>query len=144
MAQPIGTFIYASSLPSYGSVEGGAYSYAPNKTRAEYFAGEFTIDTGYDDPVAWTAGVQAAEIYGARVYGRTGTIYPSPGSNVHMGEWRIEANPIWSNSFYTYPSAGVQSSRVLIRCRAWIANPVSIANNSWQRLDTVDWSLYRV
>lgn len=143
MALPIGTFNYASGVSTYGTAEGGLFTYAPGNARTEYFAGEFTIDTGYDDPVAWTLGVQAAELYSARVYGRTGTIYPDPGSGIYMGDWRIEATPVWSNSFYTNPVPSVQSSRVYIRCRAWLANPVSNAEGSWQRLDTVDWTLYR-
>ena len=32
---------------------------------------KFFIDTGDDDPVLWTTGVDAAELYGARVYAQS-------------------------------------------------------------------------
>lgn len=123
---------------------GGAYAYSAGAGYPHYFAGQFFIDTGYDDPVLWTTGVDAAEVYGARVYAKTGTISPAPGASVYTGRWHIVAHPVWDAKFWTSPTPVATQQRIFIRCDAYLLEPVSEADGSYQRLDSVDWSLYRV
>lgn len=123
---------------------GGAYSYVAAAGYPHYFAGSFFIDTGYDDPVLWTTGVEAAEVYGARVYGATGIISPNPGGSVYVGKWNVVATPVWQDKFYTSPAPNQRQQRILIRCDCYLLEPVSEVNGSYQRLDSVNWSLYRI
>lgn len=141
MALPPGGFSPGSAGIGGG---GGAYGYVAGAGYPEYFAGSFFIDTGYDDPVAWTTGVDAAEIYGARVYGASGTINPDPGAGVYVGGWRVQASPCWETAFFTAPAANARAQRVFIKCDVYVHAPVSTAINAWQRLESVNWSLYRV
>lgn len=143
MAIPQGGF----SLGAAGITSpGGAYAYGANSAFPHYFAGIFFIDTGYDDPVQWTTGVDAAEIYGARVYANSGTHSPAGApAGTYLGKWHLVAEPVWQSKFYVTPHANnIQQRRVLIRVDAYLLEPISEANNSYQRLDTVDWSLYRL
>ncbi len=123
----------------------GLYAYQPNVDPGEMFAGEFIIDTGYDDPVSWTVGVQAAEVYAARVYPKTGIVSaPGPGASQFAAAWRIAATPVWSINLYQVPAVGVRLQRVLIACTAYARGPWSAASGQWQELTSVDWTLYRV
>lgn len=143
MAIPTGLFLLGGAGLSS---PGGAFSYLEATVQPNYFAGTFFIDTGYDDPGSWYAGLQAAEIYGARVYGATGTISPSgPGAGTYTGRWQITASPVWSSKFYVVPHSNpIGQQRVLIRCDAWLCEPISTAVGAYQRLESVDWTLYRL
>jgi hypothetical protein len=124
---------------------GGAYSYLAGTNLTQYFAGVFLIDTGYDDPGSWTAGLEAAEIYGARVYGASGVHNPALGAGVYAGKWMINAVPVWSSKFWETPHGNtIGQQRVLIKCEVWVAEPAQKTDGSYMRLDTVDWTLYRL
>lgn len=123
----------------------GTYSYQAGAAYPHYFAGTFFIDTGYDDPVIWTTGVDAAEVYAARVYGASGSIGPSASPGTFAGDWRIEASPVWVAKFYVTPApAGSTQARILIKCDVYLASPVSTAAGAYQILNSVNWSLYRI
>lgn len=123
----------------------GTYTYQADVLFAHYFAGAFFIDTGYDDPVLWSSGVEAAEVYGARVYGTSGTIFPSAAGGAYSGDWRIVATPVWVSKFYVSPSSEpVTQRRIWIRCDCYLTNPISVSAGAYQRLNTVEWTLYRV
>lgn len=135
---------------------GGAFSYlAPGSgvlwgdpgtgDYPQFYAGMFLIDTGYDDPVLWTAGVDCAEVYAARVYAKTGVASPSVPADTYLGKWNIAATPVWQSKFWALPTSNTNTQRrILIQCEVYLSEPVSIADGSYQRLDSVDWSLYRV
>jgi hypothetical protein len=124
---------------------GGGYSYLAGLLLPHYFAGIFFIDTGYDDPVLWTAGVQAAEVYGARVYATAGTIAPAQAAGVYTGKWHIEATPVWQSKFWVSPHGNTTTQkRILIKCECYLLEPVSTTASAWQRLESADWSLYRL
>lgn len=124
---------------------GGAHSYAAGLVLPNYYAGTFFIDTGYDDPGSWTAGLEAAEVYGARVYGATGTHSPAEAAGVYTGKWQVIPTPVWSSKFWAFPHSNpIGQQRVLIKCECWLAEPVSTGIDAWQRMETCDWTLYRL
>jgi hypothetical protein len=142
MALPPGLF----SLAGAGITSpGGAFSYSPGLVLPNYYGGTFFIDTGYDDPGAWTAGLEAAEIYGARVYGASGTHSPAQPAGTYTGKWQIVASPVWSSKFWATPHTNTTGQqRVLIQCDAWLAEPVDTGAGAYQRVETVAWTLYRL
>lgn len=141
MAIGQGGFVQASSSPT-GT---GSYSYAAGTTQSMFYAGTFFIDTGYDDPVLWTVGVDCAEVYAARVYANHGTVSPAQAPDTYLGKWNIVATPVWSTKFWGLPTTNTPiQKRVLIRCDVYLSEPVSNNAGDYQVLDTVDWSLYRV
>jgi hypothetical protein len=142
MALPTGLFTMSGAGIT---ASGGAYSYEPGSVLPNYFAGTFFIDTGYDDPGAWAAGLEAAEIYGARAYGASGTISPGLGAGTYTGKWQITASAVWSSKFWVTPHGNtIPQQRVFIKCDVWLAEPVSLSPGAWQRLESVDWTLYRL
>lgn len=142
MAIPQGLFTLAGAGITN---PGGAYSYLELTDLPFYYGGTFLIDTGYDDPGAWNAGLEAAEIYGARVYGAGGAHDPALGAGTYVGKWMINSTPVWSSKFWETPHSNtVNQQRVLIKCECWLAEPASKAAGYWNRLDTVDWTLYRL
>lgn len=142
MAIPDGLF----TLTGAGiSSPGGAFSYLAGTVQAQYFAGHFFIDSGYDDPVIWTTGVDAAEVYGARVYGKTSTHSPAQAAGTFLGKWNIVATPMWQAKHWATPHSNVLTqARVIIKCEIYLSEPVDTTAGAYQRLETVDWSLYRV
>jgi hypothetical protein len=142
MAIPQGAFqLYPTGM---GFTKGGAYGYLAGTVQSMYYAGTFFIDTGYDDPVTWTAGTECAEIYNARVYGASGNYNPSAGAGTYVGKWNINATPVWSSKFWQAPHSNTSGQqRVLIKCDVWLSEPVSTASGAWQRLDSVAWTLYK-
>lgn len=142
MAIPQGLFLLGGGggLPN----PGGAFTYRAGTVQPEYFAGTFFIDTGYDDPVAWTSGQPAAELYGARVYGASGVHSPAVGAANPAGKWLVNATPVWSSHFFELPHSNTtQQQRVYIRCDCYLSDPVGTALGDYQRLDSVAWTLYR-
>lgn len=134
------------------SSPGGAYSYAATPAWApgaggypQFYAGTFFIDTGYDDPVLWTTGVQAAEVYAARVYAASGVASPAPAAGTYTGKWRIAATPVWEAKFWATPHSNTTTQkRVLIQCDVYLSEPLSLSDGAFQRVDSVAWSLYRI
>lgn len=124
---------------------GGAFSYQDGLVLPNYMAGTFFIDTGYDDPGAWANGLECAEIYGARVYAATGTVSPAVAAGVYTGKWQLVATPVWSSKFWALPHSNtIGQQRVLIKVDAFLAEPVGISAGNWQRIESVDWTLYRL
>jgi hypothetical protein len=130
------------------SAPGGAYAYGPGVVSPNYYAGTFFIDTGYDDPGAWTAGLEAAEIYGARVYGASSFVHWASGSHgagEYVGKWQIQASAVWSSKFWIAPTGNVTpQQRVFIKVDVWLSEPLDTLAGSYQRLDSVQWTLYRL
>lgn len=141
MAIPKGGFKSAAAGVSY---PGGAFSYLANIGFPLYFGGTFFIDTGYDDPVLWTEGVEAAEVYGARVYATLSSVSPAVAADTYLGKWSLIATPVWQSKHWALPTTNAFQPRILIQCDAYLSEPVSEAANSWQRVTEVDWSLYRL
>ena len=124
---------------------GGAYTYDAGAVLPQYFAGSFFIDTGYDDPVTWTTGVEAAEVYGGRVYGATGTAIPAGSAGDYAGRWQLKVTPVWSSKFWFLPHSNtINQKRIYLMCDVYLMEPVSTADGAYQRLETVNWSLYRL
>jgi hypothetical protein len=123
----------------------GAYVYSANSQGAEwfgYYAGEFWIDTGIDDPTPG-ANVQGAEIWGARVYSRTGYLRGGLVNGAPAGIWRIKATPCWSAQHYVN-GVGQYKARVWIHCEVYFVNPPATGDGWWYALGEVDWTLYRL
>jgi hypothetical protein len=126
---------------------GGAVTYAsPNVMGVgPFYAGEYFIDTGYDDPVAWAAGQDLAKLYQARVYGNSGTVYIAGiGASTYTNKWTFDAVPVWSSNFSTLPALGAVQQRVFIRVRAFVTDPQFTASGDGYRLNTCNWGLYLV
>lgn len=142
MAVPRGAFTTGGAQVT---APGGAFAYAAGASYPQYYAGTFFIDTGYDDPVLWTSGVDAAEIYGARVYGTAGAMSSSPAAGTLMAEWRLTATPMWAAKLYVTPhSIEPTQRRVHIQVDAYLVTPYTSAATHWYRLNNVNWSLYRL
>ena len=131
-----------TSLPGIGTT-GVMMHAAGSPTTGDYFAGEFFIDTGYNDPVDFTGGVQGAELYIARVYGKSGNHIPSRGASGYVNLWRIESTVLFGAAFYETPATAEALRRVYIRCRAYASNPAVTSAGSWSLLNVIEWALYR-
>lgn len=125
---------------------GGAYSYKSFVSYPQYYGGTFFIDTGYDDPVLWSTGVDAAEVYQARVYANSISYFGgSAAATTYDGKWHVVPTPVWTARMWTPPHGNINTqNRILIACDVYLSEPLSLTNGSWQRLETVNWSLYRV
>lgn len=124
---------------------GGAIAYQSGVAFPQYFAGTFFIDTGYDDPVLWTTGVDAAEVYGARVYIATDTHSPAQAAGTYLGKWNVVATPVWQAKHWAYPHSNTpKQKRLLIKCDVYLTEPVDTSAGAYQRGETCDWSLYRI
>lgn len=140
MAVPLGNFY--SGVAGIAA-PGGAFTYGAGLSRPRYFGGTFIIDTGYDDPTGYSATAPAAELYLARVYSRGITINPAVSTGVAQGDWVVEAVPSWGTSHVQGTAVGSNGRRVYLVCRAFLLNPVSNAEGSYQRINSVDWALFR-
>ena len=109
-----------------------------------HYAGEFFINTGFDDPVPHTPGLEGAEVWGARVYSRIsylrGNILPNGAAT---GSWRIKATPLWSAQHYV-AIPGTPVNRVIIHCEVWLSEPPNTSDGMWYSLNEVAWTLYRL
>lgn len=142
MALPNGSF----SLNAAGiSGAGGAFTYDAGSVRPQYYAGTFFIDTGYDDPVVWTTGVDAAEVYQGRVYASSGTHFVGQPAGTYTGKWLIAATPVWTAKHWAVPHSNqMTQQRIWLKCDVYLTEPFSTSSGTWFRMDAVDWSLYRV
>lgn len=120
-------------------------TYTAAQVHAAYFAGTFFIDTGYDDPVLWLSGADPAEMYAGRVYGTDSFVSPAVAATTFLADWNIVATPVWAAKHYATPHSNTLTQRrIYLKCDVWVSNPVSTADGSFQRLNNVAWSLYRV
>lgn len=143
MALPEGGFVVGGAGIT---APGGAYTYAGGATYPQYYAGTFFIDTGYDDPVTWTSGVDCAEVYGGRVYAVTSTnVVGSPEAGTYLGKWDIAVTPVWEAKQWATPHSNTSlQRRVWLMCEVFYREPLSTASGNSYRLDSVNWSLYRL
>jgi hypothetical protein len=124
---------------------GGAIAYEAGVDFPQYFAGTFYIDTGYDDPVLWTTGVDAADVYGARVYIITSTHSPAQAAGTYIGSWNVVATPMWKAKHWALPHSNTPTqARVFIKCDCYVSEPVDKGAGAFQRAETDNWSLYRI
>jgi hypothetical protein len=107
-------------------------------------AGEFFIDTGYDDQRTITD--TSRPVYTAKVLASTGYVWyggSGPGS-AKTSDWAIEASVISDLDFYmTGASGAVPGGRLFIRVRVHGAR--NVHSSIYQlRLDSVKWSMNKV
>lgn len=134
------------SLSAIATPDGGTNAY--NQLvgdEGDLYAGDFFIDTGYNDPVDYPAGVQGAEIYGARVYYGGGIISGSPPAGSSTGQWRLKGTPVWTATGTVLPGTQTVSRRIFIHVEAWVKGAFRRGTvNGWEMLTAVSWSLYRL
>lgn len=105
-------------------------------------AGDFYIDTGYDDPGGASGNLAAARAnYGCQVFPLGASAAPFDGA--YPAQIRITAEPCFQGT-YT-PGAGItdRAARVWIHCSVWI-QAGRAANNDFVELTNVSWALYKL
>lgn len=123
----------------------GVYAYEaliPNAQARRFFAGEFWIDTGYDDPADFPWGVEGAEAYNARVYVtkiRASRAFP----NGTAGVFSIDATPVFSANPVVGAGGAAQSRRIQIHCQAYVHGVPYMGDTDWYAIEQVQWGLYR-
>lgn len=107
------------------------------------YAGEFMINTQYDDPngIADNLGL-ARNLYGAQVFASAAVISNVFTSYASPAQFRITASPTFGSTIT--PGAGVtQNTRIWIRCIVWIlAGRTNDADSVV--LNQVSWALYQL
>jgi hypothetical protein len=107
-------------------------------------AGEFYIDTGYDD--VWAISDTTRPVYTCKVLPSTGYYWYGGGGpgNAKTNDWAIEGHVISDLDFYrTGASGAVPGGRLFIRVR--VHGPRNNHSSIYQqRLDSVTWSMNKV
>ena len=106
------------------------------------YAGRFIIDTGYDDPGGFGAGLVAAEIYGARGSPRNSLMLPSRPGGSPAGRWAMSLTPVWASNHFVVPGGPAQLGRIFLISEAFYDPDGSPA--TWVALTRVSWSIYRL
>ena len=108
------------------------------------YAGDFFINTGYDDPGGVGDNLAVArENYAAQVFAHSADMVPNNSAN--PCDFRITAIPTFG-AMITPGAAGssaTQVARVWLKCSVW-ASPTSRVENSRATLTSVSWALYKV
>ena len=105
------------------------------------YAGEFLINTQYDDPAGNVDNLAPARnLYGAQAFATAATITPYDGR--YPAEIRITASPTFASTI-TPGSGPGQLPRVYIRCVVWIKAGRTFSEDS-VLLSQVSWALYQL
>ena len=119
-----------------------SHAVMPGAALGFLYAGDFMLNTGYDDPAGASNNLGAArELYSAQVFASSATLNKNAGGSA-SAEFRITAEPTLGS---TITSAGSVTTvaRVWLKCNVWI-EPDFADNLDYVELTSVAWALYRI